>query len=57
MLGEVRLREADGAPRGGEGARDEGGGAEGAGKEAVEGGERVVVEVLEAREGEGRVED
>lgn len=46
VLREVRLRQADRAPRRRKGARDKGGRAEGAGDQAVEGGERVVVEVL-----------
>lgn len=52
MLGEVGLREADGGPGCGDGARDECGGAEGAEDEAVECREGVVVEVAQARDGE-----
>lgn len=57
MAGEVGLRGADGSPGRGDGARDEGGGAESTEDEAVEGREGLVVEVTQARDGERGVED
>lgn len=51
------LEEADAAPPGAQGAREEGGHAQRVGDDALDGGERVVVERAEAREDHGRVHE
>lgn len=49
VAGQEVLEEADGGPGGRHGAGGKGGHAEGGGEDAVQGGERRVVEGLEAR--------
>lgn len=52
-----RLEEADAAPPSAQGTRQEGRHAQRIGDDALDGGERVVVERAEARENHGRVDE
>lgn len=54
---EPGLEKADAGPGRGHGAREEGGHAEGVGKEFSDGGKGVMVECVHAGEHEGRVDD